>query len=64
MVAIAIIIKRVGRSAFLRAAAELYLAARRRRDTDAALRRAYRSEADEMLDEISDIMSLQSWPKR
>ena len=56
--------KHRGRSAFVRAAAELYLQARRRQATDAALRRAFAGCADEMLSEVEDLLGAQSWPKR
>jgi metal-responsive CopG/Arc/MetJ family transcriptional regulator len=55
--------KRVGRSAFIRAAVELYLQARRRRDVDALIHGAYDSEADAMLEEIEELMGGQAWPE-
>ena len=51
-----------GRSAFIRAAVELYLEAKRRRATDDAIRRAYEGRADEMLEEVSDLLDVQAWP--
>ena len=48
-----------GRSAFMRAAAELYLAAKKRRQHDEQIKRAYESQTDAMLEEIEDIMSAQ-----
>lgn len=52
-----------GRSAFMRSAAELYLAAKKRRQRDEQIKRAYESQADAMLEEIEDIMSAQAWPE-
>jgi metal-responsive CopG/Arc/MetJ family transcriptional regulator len=43
--------KRHGRSAFIRAAVELYLAQRRRRDIDARIRAAFEGSAEELLAE-------------
>ena len=54
----------VGRSAFLRAAAEHYLEIKRRRALDDSLRRAYAGVADQMLLEVSDFLGAQAWPKR
>lgn len=51
-----------GRSAFIRRAALSYLAEKRRRATDAAIRRAYEGQADAMLTEVSDVLGAQSWP--
>ena len=56
--------RRHGRSAFLRAAAELYLESKRRRATDAALRRAFAGAEDAMLAEVQDLLGAQSWPKK
>ena len=53
-----------GRSAFLRSAAELYLAAKKRRGVDDQIRRAYEGSADDMLEEIEDFMRAQAWPER
>ncbi len=53
-----------GRSAFIRSAVELYLAAKRRRAVDQRIGRAYQGRADEMLDEIDDLMGSQAWPRR
>ena len=52
-----------GRSAFMRSAAELYLAAKKRRQRDEQIRRAYERQADAMLEEIEDMMSAQAWPE-
>ena len=53
---------RHGRSAFLRAAASFYLAARKRRETDLRIAEAYGEHADELIDEIAEFMDLQEWP--
>jgi predicted RNA-binding protein YlxR (DUF448 family) len=52
-----------GRSAFVRSAVELYLAAKKRRDVDRAIARAYEGQSDAMLDEIEDLMGRQAWPE-
>jgi metal-responsive CopG/Arc/MetJ family transcriptional regulator len=52
-----------GRSAFVRSAVELYLKAKRRRDVDQAIARAYEGQADAMLGEIVDLIGNQAWPK-
>ena len=54
--------KRHGRSAFLRAAASFYLAAKKRREIDHRISRAYEDRADEMIDEVAEFMDLQEWP--
>lgn len=56
--------RRSGRSAVVRSALRLYLEAKRRRGVDAAIRRAYSGEANEMLGEIEELMGAQEWPKR
>jgi metal-responsive CopG/Arc/MetJ family transcriptional regulator len=53
-----------GRSAFIRSAVELYLAAKRRRAVDHRIASAYQGRADEMLDEIDDLMGSQAWPRK
>ena len=55
--------RRHGRSAFLRAAASFYLAAKQRRETDRRIADAYRGHADEMIDEVAEFMDLQEWPE-
>lgn len=55
-------VKLRGRSAFLRAAASFYLAAKRRRELDRRITEAYRDRADEMIDEVAEFMDLQEWP--
>jgi metal-responsive CopG/Arc/MetJ family transcriptional regulator len=56
-------VKRLGRSAFLRNAVQLYLRARDRQAIDRSIREAYAGQADAMLDEIADLMGGQAWPK-
>jgi metal-responsive CopG/Arc/MetJ family transcriptional regulator len=51
-----------GRSAFIRSAVEIYLAARERSEIDAGLVRAYEGQADAMLAEIEDLLGEQAWP--
>ena len=51
-----------GRSALIRSAVELYLAARERREIDSRLTHAYHGQADAMLAEIEDLLGEQSWP--
>lgn len=55
--------RRNGRSAVVRSALRLYLEAKRRRSVDAAIRRAYSGESDEMLGEIEELIGAQQWPK-
>lgn len=55
-------VRRHGRSAFVRAAIERYLAAKRRRDIDAQLAKGYRGHADAALAEIRDFIEAQEWP--
>jgi hypothetical protein len=50
-----------GRSAFVRAAVRLYLAAKERRDIDARIFQAYAGEADQLLEEAEALMGGQSW---
>ena len=47
---------------FIRAVVELCLTARKRREIDSRLARAYQGEADEMLAEIADLLGEQTWP--
>ena len=55
-------VRRRGRSAFIRSAIEMYLRARQRREIDEQLRNAYGGHADELLEEVSDLMDAQEWP--
>lgn len=52
---------RDGRSAFLRAVASFYLAAKERRETDRRIADAYSDRADELIDEVAEFMDLQEW---
>jgi metal-responsive CopG/Arc/MetJ family transcriptional regulator len=54
--------KEKGRSAFIRAATELYLRAKERRRVDDEIRAAYQGKADELLAEIEHLLGAQSWP--
>lgn len=51
-----------GRSAFVRSAVRQYLAAKERRAIDAALTEAYRGHAEELREEIDDLLAVQAWP--
>jgi metal-responsive CopG/Arc/MetJ family transcriptional regulator len=51
-----------GRSAFVRAAIELYLTSKRRRQIEAEIAAAYRGQADALLAESADLMDAQEWP--
>ena len=56
--------RKKGRSAFLRSAVSFYLAAKRRKEVDDQIARAYEGEADALLDEIEPLMELQAWPRK
>lgn len=56
-------VKEHGRSAFIRSAIRLYLKAKRRREIDDEITRAYEGCADEMLAEVSDLVGAQAWPE-
>ena len=58
--------KKEGRSAFVRDAIELYLATKRRRDTDAKLAAVFRdgTAARELLEEVEVWTKVQAWPKK
>lgn len=51
-----------GRSAFVRSAVELYLAAKARHRIDEQLVAAYAGRADELLSEIAELLPAQEWP--
>lgn len=51
-----------GRSAFVRSAVRLYLTAKKRRDIEARLHKAYAGKADDLLAEIQDLLDDQAWP--
>jgi metal-responsive CopG/Arc/MetJ family transcriptional regulator len=56
--------KKDGRSAFIRSAVELYLQAKRRREIDVQIRRAYQGKGHELLEEIQDMLEIQAWPEQ
>ena len=51
-----------GRSAFIRAAIELYLRARHRAAIDERIAQAYRQDGDAMVQEIQHLLGGQTWP--
>ena len=51
-----------GRSAFVRSAIESDLRSRKRREIDEAISRAFRADADAMLDEVDGVLDAQAWP--
>ena len=51
-----------GRSALIRSAVEMYLHAKRRREIDTQIASAYAGRADDLLDEVADLMAGQEWP--
>jgi metal-responsive CopG/Arc/MetJ family transcriptional regulator len=55
--------RRIGRSAFIRRALTAYLEAKKRRDVDDAISRAYRGKADELFDDVRDLIGAPAWPK-
>ncbi len=55
--------KKEGRSAFLRDAACLYLEAKRRRDVDAQIVRAFRGHEAELTREVESMLGEQAWPE-
>ena len=55
-------VKDRGRSAFIRSAVRLYLEAKRRREIEARIARAYAGEADSLLEEVESLIGGQSWP--
>lgn len=54
--------RRNGRSHVIASALQLYLQAKRRRDVDAAIRRAYGKADRAMLREIEQLIGRQAWP--
>ncbi len=56
-------VKESGRSAFIRTAVRLYLAAKERRENDARMAQAYAGEADSLLGEIEPLIDGQPWPE-
>jgi len=55
--------RKEGRSALIRRAVELYLAAKHRREVDAQLVKAFAGQADEMLDDVEQLLEAQAWPE-
>jgi metal-responsive CopG/Arc/MetJ family transcriptional regulator len=55
--------KKLGRSAFIRNAVSTYLQAKERRDVDAAIRKAYGTKADDLVEEVEDLLGAQAWPE-
>lgn len=55
---------RRGRSAFVRAAVQLYLETKRRRQIEEQIARAYQGEAETMLHEVSELVEGQTWPEQ
>jgi metal-responsive CopG/Arc/MetJ family transcriptional regulator len=55
--------KKLGRSAFIRNAVSTYLQAKERRDVDAAIRKAYGAKADDLVEEVEDLLGAQAWPE-
>jgi metal-responsive CopG/Arc/MetJ family transcriptional regulator len=49
-------VRKLGRSAFVRSAIDLYLRAKERRADDEAIRRAYGGQADAMLGEVEEFL--------
>jgi predicted RNA-binding protein YlxR (DUF448 family) len=56
--------KKQGRSAFIRDAAELYLATKRRRDMDRQIATAYEGKSHELLADTEPWIEEQAWPKK
>ncbi len=54
--------KKLGRSAFLREAAELYLRAQARRAVDDRIRAAYGDHEGELVADVEALMGAQIWP--
>ena len=53
-----------GRSSFVRSALRMYLRAKERSRVDESIRAAYDGQADEMLEEIEDLLGAQTWPEK
>ena len=52
-----------GRSAFIRSAVRLYFTIRERREIETRLIQAYGDKADDIFDEIENLLSAQAWPE-
>ena len=55
--------KKHGRSAFIRAAVELYLVAKRKRAIDTQIKRAFSRTSDELLEDVAELIESQAWPE-
>lgn len=56
--------KKQGRSAFIRDAVELYLAAKRRRQVDNDIAAAYGGKIRDLLDDVEPWIEEQVWPEK
>jgi metal-responsive CopG/Arc/MetJ family transcriptional regulator len=56
--------KKQGRSAFIRDAVELYLAAKRRRQVDGNIAAAYGGKSRDLLDDVEPWIEEQVWPEK
>ena len=56
--------KKQGRSAFIRDAVELYLAAKRRRSVDRQIAFAYGDKSRELLADVETWLGEQAWPEK
>lgn len=56
--------KREGRSAFVRAAIELYLEAKRRKEIDRRITTAFHDREDELQAEVEAMAEAQQWPEK
>jgi metal-responsive CopG/Arc/MetJ family transcriptional regulator len=56
--------KEQGRSAFIRDAVELYLAAKRRRGVDRQIAIAYGDKSQELLADVEPWLGEQAWPEK
>jgi metal-responsive CopG/Arc/MetJ family transcriptional regulator len=55
--------RKEGRSALIRDAVTLYLEAKRRKEIDAQIRRAYQGHGRDLLDEVEQLLEAQAWPE-
>ncbi len=56
--------RKLGRSAFVRSAIDLYLRAKERRAVDDAIRHAYGGQADALLADVEEFLGAQAWPRK
>jgi metal-responsive CopG/Arc/MetJ family transcriptional regulator len=54
--------RKEGRSALIRDAVTLYLEAKRRKEIDAQIRRAYQGHGRDLLKEMEQLLGQQAWP--